>query len=377
MQNTDFANTCLLIRMANTVGKVQDVFGKLRRGRDSDLERINTRFTQLAKIVHPDKVAGQPVAKVAQAEVAFQCLVDLRDKAIELVQGKKVVSDSGMLAKPITFKAKRGTCTFDRLLARGSGVLIYAGVLQRGAASIPAYVRVPLSPSDNDLMEREAKAYAVMWATLKTTGPETQSYLAARLPMFDCSVKLTEPSKAVRQVNVFHQPPELDGWYNLTQIKAKHTAGLNLRQVAFIWNRMLEALTLTHTAGICHGNITEHHVWIHAATHKGQLIDWTCSGRTGEKPAYKGDGPTPPEWETERVLSYSSDLYMLAKLMLGLIRPTPGDLRIHARPVYDVLNQCLQPDPQRRINNVAALHTKLREALVSVFGPPAFVELPM
>jgi hypothetical protein len=336
---------------------------------------MRSAFREVSAIVHPDVNNGHP-----RAELAFKLLGEWRTIADKALNGTKAVFDNGVLAQAVTFKTKRGPCVLNRMRFKGSGCLIYTGALSVKEGDVPVYARVPRSFKDNDLMQREVDAYSAMAQKLKTMSEESQKYLAWRIPFFDSSVKLSEPGKPFKQLNLFRVLPDYtEGWFSAAQIQAKYPDGVDPRVAAFIWNRMLEALTLAHAARVYHGNIAPQHVLIHAATHAGNLIDWTASSsKVGQSVAYQSAGNRPmPEWHVlgaPRLPSAHTDLFQLAWVLAGLL----GRRFLEApEGVRYLLNKCVQPDPGKRFRSASVLHEELKKELFSAYGKPTFVKLNM
>lgn len=354
----------------------KDMFGKFIR----DDSQLRAAFRDIAAVVHPDANNGHP-----RAEAAFKALGEWRAVADKALNGAKAVFENGVLAQAVTFKTKRGVTTLNRMRFKGSGCLIYTGVLSAKEGDVPVYARVTRSPKDNDLMQREADAFSAMARQLKTMSEESQKYLSWRIPFFDSSVKLTEPGKEAKQLNLFRVLPEFtDGWFSATQIHERYPKGVSPKIVAFIWNRMLEALTLAHAAKVYHGNINAQHVLIHAATHVGNLIDWTAScSKAGQEVAYQSPPVDNevfrliPEWQTKgakRIPSAGTDLFQLAWVIVDLL----GKEFMEAPPAMRaLLNKCVQPDPGKRFRSAVVLHEELKAALFGAYGKPTFVELAM
>ena len=377
--SADFISWEKRIKEAVTWKEVFSIFVKTN-------EQLRASFREISAAVHPDVNNGHP-----RAEAVFKLLGEWRAKADKELNGTKAVFENGVLAQAVTFKTKRGTCVLNRMRFKGSGCLIYTGVLSTKEGDVPVYARVPRSPKDNDLMQREVDAFSAMAKQLKTMSEESQKFLSWRIPYFDSSVKLTEPGKPAKQLNLFRVLPDYtDGWYSAAQINERYPEGLDPRLVAFIWNRMLEALTLAHAAKVYHGNINPQHVLIHAATHVGNLIDWTAAvTKPGQvlgylsAPERKPGMPArtismPQEWHPKgavRVPNAGTDLFQLAWVIVKLLdKKLTSDAPMRVR---ELLNKCVQPDPGKRFRSAVVLHEELKAALFEAYGKPTFVELVM
>lgn len=77
-----------------------------------------------------------------------------------------------------------------------------------------------------------------------------------------------------RQANVIEL---LDGFFSLAEVRAVYRDGLDPRDVAWMWRRLLVALGYAHRAGVIHGAVVPDHVLIHPGDHGLALVDWCCS----------------------------------------------------------------------------------------------------
>jgi serine/threonine protein kinase len=78
-----------------------------------------------------------------------------------------------------------------------------------------------------------------------------------------------------------------DELYTLEDVRAAHPAGLDARDVAWIWRRLLSVLGFAHTQGVIHGQILPMHVLIEPREHKLVLVDW-CAAVPQAPPRAKG-----------------------------------------------------------------------------------------
>lgn len=367
----------------------QDLFGNLSPGDDEakKLHHIKAVFRLMSLKIHPDK------CKAKDAAGLFDKLVSLRDLAVILVTGEKekLFREEGVLTKPVTFKSGKFSYTLIRRLASGGGCDIFEGVgSDRKGQAVSIVARIPKNPGDNDLMEREAKAYGIFASKLKEIsersedGQKSAGKFSWSIQHFIETFRLKEPSGKLKVANLFSRLPDfLDGWYSLEQIHKQYPQGVSTRQMAFIFNRGLEALTFTHHCGVVHGAITPNHFLVHAKSHVGNLIDWTASCHSGNhKVPYMDKRYASffaPEAKDTNSAFPASDIYMLAWCMVYLLGGDPATGMIPSAveaPVRRVLNLCLQPNRALR-PTAKAVHDQFRQALAEVFGPPKFVELQM
>jgi hypothetical protein len=367
-------------RLIVSATRPSDIFGTL------ECDSINSTFRTLAKLVHPDKNPAQKNV----AEEVFRKLEELRTKGENLCNPAPVTEPA---PAPVTFSTKRGSYTILEGKAEGGMKGIFTGVaVYKKTATVPVLITVPHSAEDNDLMEREANALKAINAKVKELGSDPDGKALAdkfrmRLPTLLESVRLEEPGQPkAKMVHVFaYTAGHTTGWYTLEEIRAAYPLGVGTKVMCFIWNRILEGLTLAHTAGIVHGAITPNHVLIHAKEHLGNIIDWTASARTGEKAGYVDTGTYgayfPEELaDARRLLVPATDIYMSAWCMVYLLGGDPVTRFIPTNveaPIREFLNKCLQPSRRLRPVDAESAYRQFRQITKDVFGPRKFVGLVM
>lgn len=366
--------------------KPEDLFGLVSTDvskQKETLEKIKQVFWKMSKVIHPD------IYKAKDASELFDKLNRLRNEAEKKCTGEKdpLYNSNGVLVKPVEFKSRHFTYSLFRRIANGGTCGIFEGVAKdRLNNTVNVIARAAKSSKDSDLMEREAKAFEIFNRKLKDIsqwedGKKAAERFSWKIPYFVESVKLKEPhSDKLKVVNIFSRLEEYKtGWYSLEDIHERYPQGVDMRIAAFIFNRILEALTLSHNCGVVHGAITPNHVLVHAKTHVGNLIDWTSSCHSGITTVPFMDKRYTdffaPETLNTKVAFASSDIYMAAKCMVYLI----GEDHVWTakeEPVRKVLNACLQPNRALRLTAQQAFE-KFRQALRDTFGAPKFVELTM
>ena len=70
----------------------------------------------------------------------------------------------------------------------------------------------------------------------------------------------------------------LDGFRNLAEVRDAFPGGVDPRDAAWMWRRLLVAVGAAHRAGLIHGAVLPEHVMIHPGEHGLVLVDWCYSG---------------------------------------------------------------------------------------------------
>lgn len=117
----------------------------------------------------------------------------------------------------------------------------------------------------------------------------------------------------------------LDGFYSLVEVKQHYPDGIDQRDMAWMFRRLLVVLGFAHKAGYIHGAVTPQHVMIHPSAHGLVLIDWTHAEPVPDDgddelldiaERYKGWYP-PEAFSTDA--GPQTDIYMAANLMSWLM----------------------------------------------------------
>jgi hypothetical protein len=240
-----------------------------------------------------------------------------------------------------------------RLVARGD----IANLYQAG----PSLLKLPRDPTDNDLMRAETTALA----TLRTrVAPAWAAYLPAPVR----AQRQRDPGSGTeRWVNVIGR---LDGFRTLAEVRAAYPGGVDPRDAAWMWRRVLVAVGAAHRAGLIHGAVLPEHVMIHPAEHGLVLVDWcySCRAPGGRVRAVveRYQDWYPPEVLAGRAAGPDLDIWLATRCMTELVGPLmPARMAAFARG-------CLLACPRRRPADAWALLAEFDELLGCLYGPRRF-----
>jgi serine/threonine protein kinase len=244
---------------------------------------------------------------------------------------------------------------------RGSyrvGALVAAGDIANLYAVDGALLKLPRLPADNDLMAAEARALTRLAAD---GDPKYRAYAPRLIESFTHE----DPAKVRRTANVIERQP---GFVSLAEVARAYPAGLDPRDAAWMWRRLLTGLGWAHRAGVVHGAVLPAHVLIHPAEHGLVLIDWCYSVAPGERIGAlvaEHRDLYPPEVTERRAAGPATDIYQATALMRRLIKDPPPAMRRFA-------DGCLYPAPRMRPQDAWALLAELDELLENLYGPRTF-----
>jgi hypothetical protein len=129
-------------------------------------------------------------------------------------------------------------------------------------------LKIARDPADNDLMRREATALA------RLRDAVAPAWLAYFPRLVETQRRDDIRSGIRRHANLIGQ---LSGFRSLAEVRAAFPAGIDPRDAAWMWRRLLVAVGAAHRAGVIHGAVLPEHVMIHPGEHGLVLVDWCYS----------------------------------------------------------------------------------------------------
>ncbi|WP_067469268.1 molecular chaperone DnaJ [Actinomadura macra] len=314
-----------------------DLFG-------GDAAEAVRRYRRLARLVHPDATGG----RTREAFIRLNALWR---------------NYNGADPSVITTRRHSYRLTGDPI--GGDLAELYAA--EPGTPPRRVLLKMPRDPRDSDLLEREAVA-------LRQLPKDGDGRFLPYVPRIVESFRHRDPvTGAQRQVNAM---VALDGFHSLTEVGRAYPDGLDPRDAAWMWRRLLVGLGFAHRAGVLHGAVLPDHVLIHPGEHGLVLVDWCysvpgCYASTdpsGRVPALvdRYAGWYPPEVPGRRTASPATDIFMATRCMTELMGDkAPRAMRSFARG-------CLLPAQNRRPADAWRLLTELDELLERLYGRRRF-----
>jgi hypothetical protein len=222
------------------------------------------------------------------------------------------------------------------------------------------FLKLPRRPVDNDLMEREARALR----TLEEVGdPRFLPYVPRLVETFRHRETGTG---ADRHINVIGTVPNLR---SLVEVRAAYPDGVDARDAAWMWRRLLVAVGFAHRGGLVHGAVLPTHVLIEPDDHGLVLVDWCYSATAGERiPALVKEFADwyPPEVLKRQPPGPGTDIAMASRCMTYLMgAKAPGPLRSFAAG-------CELSSVDARPDDAWRLLDELDGVLTKLYGPRRF-----
>ncbi|WP_017587366.1 protein kinase family protein [Nocardiopsis ganjiahuensis] len=321
-------------------------------------------YRRLARLLHPD---AAPAGRAAEAGAGFAKLTEAWRRYREASEGGLGLDDITLVTRRRTYHVSRGGA-----LAGGDVADLYPVRWQEeghgskaGGTWRDGVLKLPHAPRDNDLLLAEATA-------LRRIRERGEQRYRAFVPELVESVRHRDTATGVeRRGNVLGR---LTGFHSLAEVRRAHPDGIDPRDAAWMWRRLLVALGNAHRAGVVHGAVVPEHVLIHPEAHGLVLVDWCYSVTFAEyrtaphipamvphrKEAY------PPEVADRRPAVPATDVYMATRCVEYV---TGGRL---PRLLRSFALGCSLPAPERRPGDAFALLGELDGALERCFGPRRF-----
>lgn len=321
----------------------------------ADPAGARSAYRTLARLVHPDHAPSDAADK---AQAAFAKLAGL----YAALPGYPVAAPP-LPAFSVTTKTR--TYTSRERLAEGDLANLIVMAFDEDGDESTAILKIIRDAANTDLLSAEATA-------LRTIARDGDLDYRAFFPeLLDTLTYRDTATGLERGANVLRDMPT---FVTLADVKAAYPNGLDARDVAWMWRRLLTALGAAHGAGVVHGAVTPEHIMIEPDAHGLVLVDWCYSVKTdaaGAYPALAAIVPAhralyPPEVIARNPVSPASDLFMASKVMEGLFdAATP-------RAIRAFVAGCMQERVTTRPDDAWSLLHELDGLLVRLYGPHQF-----
>jgi serine/threonine protein kinase len=271
----------------------------------------------------------------------------------------------------------------DRL-AIGSVCTIYRCGFANNGREVEGVCKIARDARANSLVANEAHILGRLFRG--DPGAEFTPFLPAVQDTFavgDDTPNLSRQGNVLRLHEAIGSPDEL---YTLFEVRSHYRAGLDPRDVAWIWRRLLSVLGYIHSQAVVHGAVLPMHVLIEPRGHKLVLVDWCCAsyGMAVDKSPVKIIAGGFKGWYKREAGSTAPpipalDIAMGTRCMIDLLGGDP--VRGEFPPALDPalkrhFRRCLEggagarSDAWRLLGDFDAL-------IEALWGPRAFRPLPM
>lgn len=345
----------------------EEVFGEIHAGRDDMLSTLKRHYRAIVKVAHPDVYRTEHDRLVAQK--AFYLLTDwfhqAKDKILAGQYGRKDTSPKMILQTRTREYAVEAGYVQEELFNSYPCSFSEHGRLQR------AVLKIVRDPWNNDLVENERRALAAL--ARGRDAKKFSPYIPQLLDAF-----LYEDAGIHRQAVVFRR---YENWFSLEDVHNAYPGGIDPRDMAWMWRRLLVVLGFAHTNNVLHGAVLPRNVLILPEEHGLMLGSWSYAlvdpASTGEVvSAIVSDYA---DWYPQEVLNkepplFGTDIQMSAKCMLWLLGGDPRTKTIPnsvPAPIKAFLKGCLLPG-KRAPQDAWSLLEEFDELLGKLWGKRTF-----
>lgn len=228
--------------------------------------------------------------------------------------------------------------------------------------AVQGVIKVCRSPADEDLVQNEINTLNLLYP------PEQEE---ERFFRYLCKPLSTQPILIL---------PYLDGYVSLEDVIKAHPEGIDYRDMAWMFNRLLEGLGFVNDRFFIHGAVVPSHFMVDVRDHGGKLIDWSYAVRIADNASIKAISATwrdlyPPEVFAKRFPTPATDVYMAAKTAVLLLG---GNAKTNELPegvppqIVELLHSCLGELPSSRPQHPWDLRTAFGKVMVDLVGKPKF-----
>lgn len=342
----------------------QDLFGELTGAADQQYAQARSKYVAFAKLTHPDSVSGD-------GEV-FAKLSLLWEQAERLIRSGSY-NEGGLTG--LTVRTRKGaTYTIGSKIASGSISDVHRLPI--------GWIKIARHPRDNDLLKNEVR---LLRRIRESTADEHLIYLPEPVDSF----AIRDSRNHQRQATVFAPlhagiPADADKWVTLKHVHSVIPA-VHPKDAAWMWRRLLTAISLAHDAGVVHHAVVPDNVLILPPEHGVVLIDWCYAREFGQPPLaidpkYRYWYPTEvtPRKEPSRT---ETDVHLAGMTMWDLLGgnlatgwfpdSVPAAIRAHLRA-------CTLQNVNTRPSDVLGVLNSFNEIIERLWGKRTFrmFELP-
>jgi hypothetical protein len=278
-------STTVLCEHLRTAKRPEDIFGPISEGPITQrLLACKHLFNDFIVLIHPDRNPGLPDAGAHVAR-----LMAFRSEAEKLLR-------DGTYGKPrkatvtASLRSRKGTYTVLSEFRVGEVADLFIGELG-GKRCLLKIVR---QPTDNDLLDNEAKMLSELHRRTDEKSKVFQKYLPKLLDSFSLIaagrhrrvnvLDIAEPeAEYVRRLKEKKGVDVQGDYYSLAEIRRAYPDGLDARDVAWMIRRTFEGLGWVHSVGYVHGAVLPEHVLVHPLEHGARLVGWSYAVREGAR----------------------------------------------------------------------------------------------
>ncbi len=356
-----------------SASSTKDVFGTLS-GTSAEMHaKAKAIYRQLARSTHPDRYSDDREKGIAEG--AFVRLAKLWEAAqAEIKNGTYGKTHVSFTSATLRIKTRRSEYAVGGLMFQGDVCNLYHATILVSGAEAEAIIKIARRPSDNDLVQSEARVLTHLYQD-----KDNEKYRTFLPSLIEPFIYKEEGTGIRRAGNAFSP---VAGLRPLTDVVKHYPMGVDPRDMAWIWRRLLTALGLANASNVVHGAVFPEHVLIQPEQHGLVLVDWCYSliDPVNSGQHIRAMVPTYKAWYSKEVLNGTPplpglDIYLGAKCMVQIMGgdPVSGRLPVSVpAPLQAFFKGCMSPEPRRRPQDAWRLLEEFDALLVRLYGPRKF-----
>jgi hypothetical protein len=280
--------------------KPEDVFGGIWN--EVSLRRS---YHCMAKVAHPDVHLSHEDKVLAQ--VTFGRLAEWFEQAEEKIRSGRYGKKERIVIQTKTreYEIEDGF-TEDGMFNFYSCRYVDKGQNRR------ALLRIVRDPCGNDISQNEIRILDIL-----LNGRDAKKFSPYIPNLLDAF--MYDDDRISRHSAVFEK---YDGWYPLDEVHGAYPHGIDPKDMAWMWRRLLVVLGFAHANSVIHGAVLPGNIWIQPEQHGLMLKNWFFAVQAGE--VISKTDPSFAGWYPQEILKYEiptfgTDISMSARCMIHLL----------------------------------------------------------
>ena len=294
----------LIANNISNATRPEDIFGLV-----SNEDTLRRSYHALAKLTHPDVYQNCEEKFLAQS--TFGGLVQWFDRAVE-----KIRAGNYGKTEQVALETRTRKYEVESTFTEDENFNFYSCYYNENRQVHSGTLRVVRDPRKNHISRNEVRILNILQNSRDAA--KFSPYIPAIFDEF-----LYESGATSHHAVIFEQ---VKGWYSLEQVHAAYPNGIDPKDMAWMWRRLLVALGFAHVNSVIHGNVLPCNVWIQPEEHGLILINWFHSietSVTSGKHILEID-PKYADWYPQEILNFvpptfGTDINMSAKCMIYLL----------------------------------------------------------
>jgi hypothetical protein len=283
---------------------------------------------------------------------------------------------TGQGPTPLVLNTPLGTVEVGRQLGEGPTARAYrCTVREVFGGRFVGVAKVGRSATNNSAMATEASALAALAAA-----PGFASFMPF-VPHAAVSFPYADGADAVRQVNVLRYDAQIvdpADLYTLDEVRETYPRGLDPRDVAWMFRRLLYVIGGAHACGRAHGSVLPANVLIEPADHKLVLIGW-CNSQPAHAHWQEPQAPLArawsADWDRQPRSARDADIGFAARTMIYLLNGRADEPRVSATvepALARFLERCVAGPDVSGSRDAARLLGDFDRVIEALWGPRKF-----